>query len=63
VNHATVTPFGGFKESGMGREGGVAGVLECTDTVTPSSSRIRSDIVHVDWTDEFTAARSSRTRA
>ncbi len=31
ANHALVTPFGGFKESGLGREGGVAGVLEYTE--------------------------------
>jgi acyl-CoA reductase-like NAD-dependent aldehyde dehydrogenase len=31
ANHAIVTPFGGFKESGLGREGGLFGVLEYTE--------------------------------
>ena len=31
ANHAAVTPFGGFKESGIGREGGRFGIFEMTE--------------------------------
>jgi acyl-CoA reductase-like NAD-dependent aldehyde dehydrogenase len=34
MSGAPGAPFGGFKESGIGREGGLAGVLEFTETQT-----------------------------